>query len=328
MIRSLFLILTVLSFTVFGQTNFFVDNPMARKIDEFERASNEKVKMRIDAFFAEMQKDSKAQAYIINYGSKKEIAIRRKQILDAINVGKYHEMRKTFVEGGYSRIIKTELWSVPSGVSKPVYSSSKVPLNILEPIRFEKISVQSENFYQWLFGEYLKELKAREGVNGYILINADEAEYTNFEKKIREYMRFANVPSEKIYFRAGKPENPMTSELWFVPKELESPNFTKKAEKLAEFGKLPPLEWKRRMKGIAKTIREIRYESSQLYIVTYGSEQEVSVGERLIEKYLLQNCRECFGYTNFKINFVRGSANGKARRAFWLVPENAEVPKF
>lgn len=327
MLKTLCLILIFLSSITFGQTQFHIENPKAQKIDEFERASDEKVKMRIDAFFAELKKDSKAQGYIINYGKPKEIKIRRKQISDSINFRKYDAMRLSFVDAGYSRIVKTELWIIPSGADKP-YISDKIPQNILEPIRFEKIGVQSESFNQWLFSEYFSALKSRENVNGYILINANDAEFAEFEKKIRNYMTFANIQTERIFIKKGNPQNPLTTELWFVPKEVTSPNFTKKAEKLAEFGKLKPLEWKRKMKQIAKTVSEVRHENSQLYIVTYGKLKDVSVGERLIEKYLLENCRECYGYTNFKINFVRGNSIGKARRVFWLVPEDGEIPKF
>lgn len=328
MLRSLFLILIFLSLTAFGQMKFDIEHPTAQKIDEFERATDEKVKMRIDAFSEELKKDPKAQGYIINYGSPKEIKIRRKQITDSINFRKYEAMRITFVDAGYSRIVKTELWIIPKGASESFISDNKIPRNILEPSRFEKIGVQSESFNQSIFSKYFSALKSRENVNGYILINANDAEFAEFEKKIRNYMTFANIQTERIFIKKGNPQNPLTTELWFVPKEVTSPNFTKKAEKLAEFGKLKPLEWKRKMKQIAKTVSEVRHENSQLYIVTYGKLKDVSVGEKLIEKYLLENCRECYGYTNFKINFVRGNSIGKARIVFWLVPEDGEIPKF
>lgn len=327
MLRSLFLILIFLSSITFGQTQFQIDKQTAQKIHEFERATDEKVKMRIDAFFAELKKDSKAQGYIINYGSPKEIKIRRKQITDSINFRKYDAMRLTFVDAGYSRSVKTELWIVPNGADEP-YISDKIPQNILEPIRFEKIGVQSEHFNQWLFSEYFRSLKTRENSNGYVLINANDAEFTEFEKKIREYIVFAKIENEQIIIKQGKAQKPLTVELWLVPKELKTPIFTKKAKKLAEFGKLKMPEWKRKMKAIAKTVSEVRHENSQLYIVTYGNLEDVSVGEKLILDYLLKNCRECYGYTNFKINFVRGNTIGKARRVFWLVPEDGEIPKF
>ncbi|HQU85575.1 MAG TPA: hypothetical protein PKY59_20745 [Pyrinomonadaceae bacterium] len=328
MLRSLFLILIVLSLTAFGQTKFQIDNPKAQKIDEFESVSNKQLKMRIDAFFAELQKDENAQPYIINYGSEKDLALRKKQVADAINFRK--EIRISFIDGGYSRIVKTELWIVPSGADSPVPSiaDNKTPLKILEPFRFEKISVQSEHFNQWIFGEYFNQLKSRESVKGYILIKADDAEFAEFENKIRNYMTFAKIENERILIKKGNAQNPLTAELWLVPKELQTPIFAKKAEKLAEFGKLKMPEWKRKMKAIAKTVSEVRHENSQLYIVTYGNLKDVSVGEKLILDNLLKNCPECYGYTNFKINFVRGRATGKAKRVFWLIPEDGEIPKF
>lgn len=93
----------------------------ARKIDEFEEATNGNVKMRFDSFMVELQNDPNAQGYIINYGSAKEIAKRERQIRNAIAFRKFDATRITLVNGGESEgSIKTQFWIVPAGATPPV----------------------------------------------------------------------------------------------------------------------------------------------------------------------------------------------------------------
>ncbi len=80
MIR-VFLLLLVLSSVCFAQSE---EAPKPVKFDEFEKATNGNVKMRMDAFHTELENNPQSQGYVINYGTDREIAIRERQLQDAI----------------------------------------------------------------------------------------------------------------------------------------------------------------------------------------------------------------------------------------------------
>lgn len=96
--------------------------PMPKLIDEFGKATNGNVKMRMDAFFVEINNNPTESAYIINYGTPREIAKRERQIRDSIRFRRYDSTRITFVNGGNrgnGEIIKTLLFLVPAGAEPP-----------------------------------------------------------------------------------------------------------------------------------------------------------------------------------------------------------------
>ena len=120
--RILFLILIVMSSVAFAQTEENTEpqeTPKAIKFDEFEKASNGYVKMKMDAFFVELSNNPAAQGYIINYGTDREIAKREKQIRNSITFRRYDVSRITLVRGGNREVIKTDLWLVPPGAESP-----------------------------------------------------------------------------------------------------------------------------------------------------------------------------------------------------------------
>lgn len=329
MFRVLFLILVVIGSTVFAQTDNAVRVSIneAVKIVEFEKATDDKVKILVNDFYAELNNNGSATGYIITYGTPEEVAIREKQIRDSIRFRKYDAIRMVFVQGGFRAVVKTELWLVPAGANPPSLGDGGEPQKIVEAVRFEKLGIHSEKFYQWNFNEFFGKLKKHENLNGYILINADDATYTDFVEKVRKYESFATINSDRIIFVKGKPQTPMSSELWLVPKGSELPKITvPKSEKFDEFGKLGNAEWLERMKNLGKKITEIKHNGSQLFIINYGTEKEITVAERLIERYLFRYCRDCFAFSNFKINYLRGNSEGKARRVFWIVPFGGETP--
>ena len=332
MFRILLLILLISSF-VFAQTSdlpVYHPLPEATKLYEFERATDGEVNLRINAFFDELNKDQSASAYIITFGTPKDVAAREKQIRVAISYRKYDISRITFINGGYRKVVKTELWIVPAGANLPSLSDKEKPQNILDAYRFEKLGIHSDRFYLWVFGTFFAELKKHENLNAYILVNANDEEFTAFEQKIRklgQFEEFIKNNSQRIFFVKGKPQNTLTSELWFVPKGAKFPKIAPpKAKKFDEFGVLSNTEWRRRMKIIAEKINEIKNESSQLFIINYGTKKEIAVAEQLIHRFLYENCQACFGYSNFKITYLRGKSSVKARRTFWIVPEGAEKP--
>jgi len=74
--------------------------------------------LRMQAFFTEMNNDPTSQAYIVNYGTDREIARREKQIKNAINFFKYDSFRLTLVRGGVGEF-RTIFWIVPAGAEPP-----------------------------------------------------------------------------------------------------------------------------------------------------------------------------------------------------------------
>ena len=87
MFRILFLILIVTGSIAFAQTEENIESretPKAVKVDEFEKATNGNVKMRMDVFYVELNNNPAAQGFIINYGNAKEIFKREKQIRNSI----------------------------------------------------------------------------------------------------------------------------------------------------------------------------------------------------------------------------------------------------
>lgn len=327
MFRILFFILVVISSIALSQT---VQKTEAVKLYEFERATNGYVKMKMDNFYVELNNNPSAQGFIINYGTDREIAVREKQIRVSISWRKYDASRITFVRAGFRDVIKTELWIVPPGAEHPLSTSDgeTKPQNISEPWRFEKLATNSESIYQKTIAVFFERLREQKNTNGYFLINAGDADFKAFEEKVRKNDGFASINTERIFFIKGKQQSPLSCELWLVPKGTELPKFTTlKAEKVSEFGKISNIEWQKQMKVIGNLAKEIKDEGSQLFIINYGTKQDILIAERLTHKYLYENCRDCFGYSNFKINYLRGDSKGKARRTFWIVPEGAEPPK-
>lgn len=120
MFKSLFLILFVMSYLVFAQTQ--ENNQQKKKayiFAELEKANNTEVKVQFLKFDEILYKQFDAQGFIINYGTDKEIAKREKQLRDSIRFRRYDASRITFVRGGKIDRLKTIFWIVPAGVESP-----------------------------------------------------------------------------------------------------------------------------------------------------------------------------------------------------------------
>ena len=132
MLKVLLLIFIVMSLVVFAQTEEKIEpqeTPKASKFDEFEKATNGNVKMRMDALFIELENNPAAQGYILNYGTDREIAKREKQIRGSINFRRYDASRLTMVRGGYREVIKTDLWLVSLGAEPPTHKTTWSKMN-------------------------------------------------------------------------------------------------------------------------------------------------------------------------------------------------------
>lgn len=95
--------------------------PSPLLLDEFGKLSNGGVKARIDAIYAQIGNEPNSQAYIINYGTNKEIAARENQIRKAIVFRKFDASRVTIVRGGANPNggVWTKIHSVPPGAENP-----------------------------------------------------------------------------------------------------------------------------------------------------------------------------------------------------------------
>jgi hypothetical protein len=97
--------------------------PAPRLIDEFGKLSRIALKARIEAFLTELEKETNAQGYFINYGTDGEIAAREKLIRDNIAFHRYDASRITFVRGGENPRgepgVWTRFWIVPPGATPP-----------------------------------------------------------------------------------------------------------------------------------------------------------------------------------------------------------------
>ncbi len=123
MLKVLFLILVAMTSIDLAQTqeNTEQNNQLKAYIfAELGKANNTEVKNQFEKFYKELKKDSDSQAYIINYGTNKEVAKREKQLRDSISFRHEHDtQRLTFVRGENVGKLKTVFWIVPSGAKPP-----------------------------------------------------------------------------------------------------------------------------------------------------------------------------------------------------------------
>ena len=89
--------------------------PEKTLVDTFDKAVDDDVKARVDAFYITLNNNPNAQGYIINYGTAAEIKKRRAQIMKAINFRKYDAGRVTFVDSPGAAGVSTKFYLVPAG---------------------------------------------------------------------------------------------------------------------------------------------------------------------------------------------------------------------
>lgn len=97
-------------------------NPEPRLFDEYGSLANGDVEARTQNIFFVLGNKPGAQGYIINYGTKSEIARREKQIRYAISSMNLDATRITLVNGGANprgKGVWTRVWLVPAGAVNP-----------------------------------------------------------------------------------------------------------------------------------------------------------------------------------------------------------------
>ena len=107
---------------ILSETGSLVVCSRSRLFDEYEKLSAGKIKAKIAELFVLLGNEPNSQGYLINYGTDKEIAVREKQISNAITFLKYDASRVTVIRGGSNPNgggISTKVWIVPPGADNP-----------------------------------------------------------------------------------------------------------------------------------------------------------------------------------------------------------------
>ncbi len=203
MFRVLFLILFALSSFVFAQTE---EKPKAYLSDEFETATNGYVKMKMDAVYTELNNNPTAQGYFINYGTPKDIAIREKQIKDAIRFRKNDASRITLVNGGFREIVKSEFWLVPAGAENPKLE----PTAKLIPESGRATMGETKAVIDSVYIELNKYLDYK----GYIIISGFTAEVSAREKLIRKAIYSRKHDLTRVKFIKNITKTKIKTEFW------------------------------------------------------------------------------------------------------------------
>ncbi len=101
-----------------SETAGIAEELKAIEVDDFGAEKNDQIKSRLDSFFTQLQNNPSAQAYIINYGTNRDVAAREKTIRGHIAFRNQDASRFTFVRGE-GEDIRTRLVLVPSGAEAP-----------------------------------------------------------------------------------------------------------------------------------------------------------------------------------------------------------------
>lgn len=100
-----------------SNVHIIVDFLMPELIDEF--STFDEIGARIDNFYLRLNKNQSARGVIINYGTNREITIRKAKIIKVIKSHKFDLSRIECVFGSMSKGFKTELYLVPPGSEGP-----------------------------------------------------------------------------------------------------------------------------------------------------------------------------------------------------------------
>jgi hypothetical protein len=172
-----------------------------------------------------------------------------------------------------------------------------------------------------LFDGFLAELANDKTAQGYIINYGSNREVVRRERHIRNQINFREIDAQRITFIQGGILNEIKTEFWIVSENAEPPKLIPALQKFDEFGLIHNGEIKiRSEKFLQKLIAE---NSSQGYIITYGTNRAIAARERQLRNSSSWRC----GYDCARITFVKGGDSKQLKTIFWLVPEGAEPPK-
>ena len=232
MFRVLFLLLIVMSSAAFAQT---IDLPKAVKVDEFERATNGYVKMKMDYFYTELNNNPAAQGVVINYGTDREIRIRERQLRVSIQWRKFDASRITLVNGGFRENVKSELWMVPPGAENPVPSPTAKKYDEFEKIPDGDLRARLQSFYSSLTN-YRNDPKLQffnssstdnQDLKGAILIYGSPKSIARQKARISRFIENYKYDSAKITFKDAGFNKGERTEFWLLPAKDKKETKTK-----------------------------------------------------------------------------------------------------
>ena len=216
--KIVFLILILMSSFVFAQTqddNAPREIPVAVKFDEFEKATNGYVKMKMDLFFIELNNNPSARGSIINYGTDRAVVIREKQIRDAIAFRNFDGSGITFVSGGFSNEIKTQFWLVPAGAEDPKLEPTARKFDNFEEVAPGDIKARMDGFFT--------EINNSPNAKGYLINYGTNKKNVEREQYIKTYIKNRRFDASKIDFAKSVNKSGIKTVLWIVPEGVELP---------------------------------------------------------------------------------------------------------
>jgi hypothetical protein len=89
--------------------------PKARLHDEYGAITDEDIWARTDALLVELSNDPNTTAYIVIYGSERQIKKRETLLRDYVRMRQFDASRIVYVIGGKENKIRTRVWIVPPG---------------------------------------------------------------------------------------------------------------------------------------------------------------------------------------------------------------------
>jgi hypothetical protein len=215
LLRVLFLLLLVMSAVAFAQPE---ETPKAVKVDEFERATNGYVKMKMDYFYTELGNNPASQGYIINYGTEREIAIREKQIRVSIQWRKFDASRITIVRGGFREEVKSEFWMIPPGAENPPPNAHGEMIDSFGKIPDGELKARLDSFFI--------SIGNKPDSKGYILNYGSAKANAAQEARIKRYIGFRRFDLSRVIFKTGGFEGQGKTELWLIPDNEKSKSKT------------------------------------------------------------------------------------------------------
>lgn len=243
MFKILFLILVVMSSTIFAQqteNNVQKEKPKSILFDEFGKISQKELKLRTERLRKKLEektsKEEGLRAYLIFYTDDKTPSLKKTQefirdvlfdkCYDCYGFGGPHLV---FVEGGKLNEQKIQFWLSPRGAELPEMLNNDNSNFLPKAQKMDTFGNVSGRYFFTALDKFVEKLNQDKTLKG-VVINysgARENEQKSFavmEEKIKGYPKLNELLSEdRITFLRGKEKDFQRTELWIVPEDAESP---------------------------------------------------------------------------------------------------------
>ncbi len=102
-----------------SETGVIAGRPEATLINTIGNVPNDEVRAQIDSLFIQLQNNPSDTAYILTYGSSRDIGKREKLIKDHIRLRRYDSSRVVFLSNADGSELRSDVYLVPQGVTPP-----------------------------------------------------------------------------------------------------------------------------------------------------------------------------------------------------------------